>query len=36
MEHEHTQHISAAPDQVFDVLSDVNRLPAILRNSCPR
>ena len=27
MEHEHTQHIAAAPDQVFAVLSDVSRLP---------
>jgi hypothetical protein len=27
MEHEHTQHIAAAPDQVFAVLSDVRRLP---------
>jgi hypothetical protein len=27
MEHEHTQHIAAAPDQVFAVLSDVKRLP---------
>ncbi|MGO9954479.1 MAG: SRPBCC family protein [Solirubrobacteraceae bacterium] len=27
MEHEHTQFIAAAPDQVFAVLGDVNRLP---------
>jgi hypothetical protein len=27
MEHEHTQHIAAAPDQVFAVLGDVGRLP---------
>lgn len=27
MEHEHTQHIAAAPDQVFAVLADVKRLP---------
>lgn len=27
MEHEHTQHIAAAPDRVFAVLSDVSRLP---------
>lgn len=27
MEHEHTQHIAASPDRVFDVLSDVRRLP---------
>ena len=27
MEHEHTQHIAAAPDQVFSVLADVKRLP---------
>ena len=27
MEHEHTQHIAAAPDEVFAVLGDVNRLP---------
>ena len=27
MEHEHTQHIAAAPDRVFAVLSDVKRLP---------
>ena len=27
MEHEHTQHIAAAPDRVFEVLSDLNRLP---------
>ncbi len=27
MEHEHTQHIAAGPDQVFAVLSDVGRLP---------
>lgn len=27
MEHEHTQHIAAAPDQVFAVLGDLERLP---------
>jgi Polyketide cyclase / dehydrase and lipid transport len=27
MEHEHTQYIAAAPDQVFGVLGDVSRLP---------
>jgi hypothetical protein len=27
MEHEHTQHIAAAPDRVFAVLRDVDRLP---------
>jgi hypothetical protein len=27
MKHEHTQHIAAAPDRVFEVLSDVGRLP---------
>lgn len=27
MEHEHTQHISAGPDEVFAVLADVKRLP---------
>lgn len=27
MEHEHTQHIAASPDQVFAVLSNVSRLP---------
>jgi hypothetical protein len=27
MEHEHTQFIAAAPDQVFAVLGDVSRLP---------
>jgi hypothetical protein len=27
MEHEHTQHIAAAPDRVFVVLGDISRLP---------
>ncbi len=27
MEHEHTQHIAAPPDQVFAVLGDLKRLP---------
>ena len=27
MEHEHTQHIAAPPEQVFAMLSDVRRLP---------
>ncbi len=27
MEHEHTQHIAAPPDQVFAVLGDLDRLP---------
>lgn len=27
MEHEHTQYIAAAPDEVFGVLGDVKRLP---------
>jgi hypothetical protein len=27
MEHEHTQFIAAAPDEVFTVLGDVSRLP---------
>lgn len=27
MQHEHTQYIAAAPDRVFAVLADVNRLP---------
>lgn len=27
MEHEHTQHVAAAPDQVFGALADVANLP---------
>ena len=27
MEHEHTQHVAAAPDQVFRALADVGNLP---------
>ncbi|MBX5469198.1 MAG: SRPBCC family protein [Thermoleophilaceae bacterium] len=27
MEHEHTQHVAAPPDRVFDVLADVDNLP---------
>jgi len=27
MEHEHTQHVAAAPDRVFAALSDVGNLP---------
>jgi len=27
MEHEHSQHIAAAPDRVFAVLGDISRLP---------
>jgi hypothetical protein len=27
MEHEHTQHVAAAPDRVFSALADVTNLP---------
>jgi uncharacterized protein YndB with AHSA1/START domain len=27
MEHEHTQHVAAAPDRVFSALADVGNLP---------